>query len=190
MVHPVRHHFEFADYIRVEQDSEIKHEYLGGQVWAMAGGSPDHSRIATNIARALGNQLEGKPCTVFNSDLRIRVQATGLATYPDVTVVCGSIELDPEDPTRHTVINPRVLIEVLSPSTEAYDRGEKLDHYRQLSTADTIVLVAQDQRRVEVWRRASGGWQAQSFDRGPIELATIACQLDVDQIYRDPLARS
>src|SRR5439155_18899105 len=100
------------------------HEFLDGVVWPMAGGSPDHAGIAANVARLLGNQLAGQPCRVFTSDLRVRVKATGLGTYPDVTVICGQLEFDPEDPKRHTVTNPRMIVEVLSPSTEEYDRGE------------------------------------------------------------------
>lgn len=100
----------------------------------MAGGSPEHAAITANVTRLLGNALEGRPCRVYSPDLRVRVQATGLATglatYADVTVVCGRLELDPEAPKRHPVLNPKVLVEVPSPSTEDYDRGEKLGSNR------------------------------------------------------------
>ena len=189
MVQPVRQRFDFPEYVRVEQDSAVKHEFLGGQVWAMAGGSPEHARIATSIARLLGNQLEGRPCAVFSSDLRVRVQSTGLATYPDVTVVCGQLAFDPEDPTQHTVINPKVVVEVLSPSTADYDHGEKLEHYRQIASLAMVVLVAHDQRTVEVWRRDGEAWSQEIVHApGIVELSAIDCRLAVDEIYRDPLA--
>lgn len=189
VVQPVRQRFDFAAYVQLEEDSSIKHEFLDGVVWAMAGGSPDHAGIAANIARLLGNQLVGQRCRVFTSDLRIRVKATGLGTYPDVTVVCGELELDPDDPKRHTVTNPRAIVEVLSPSTEDYDRGEKLDHYRQIAALEIVLLVAYDSRRVEIWRRAGTEWSGSSVeDAGCVELGEIGCRLPVDDVYRDPLA--
>ncbi|MEJ7729748.1 MAG: Uma2 family endonuclease [Polyangiaceae bacterium] len=188
MVQPARQYFEFADYVALEERSTVKHEYLRGLVWAMAGGSPDHARIATNISTALGNQLAGKRCAVFGSDLRVRVKATGLGTYPDVTVVCGALDLDPEDPKRHTIVNPRVVVEVLSPSTEEYDRGEKLEHYRQVPSLEVVLLVAQAETRIEVHRRAGDRWVSESATTGGVvELAAIGCRLDVDAVYRDPL---
>lgn len=189
MVQPVRQRFDFAAYVQLEEDSPIKHEFLDGVVWAMAGGSPDHAGIAANVARLLGNQLASQRCRVFTSDLRVRVKATGLGTYPDVTVVCGQLELDPEDPKHHTVTNPRMIVEVLSPSTEDYDRGEKLDHYRQIPSLDVVLLVAHDARRVEIWRRGDREWSAESVgDAATIDLAEIRCRLPLDDVYRDPLA--
>jgi Uma2 family endonuclease len=157
-------------------------------VWATAGGSPDHAGIAANIARVLGNQLVGRRCRVFSSDLRVRVKATGLATYPDVTVVCGQLEIDPDDPKHHTVTNPKVLVEVLSPSTESYDRGEKLDHYRQIVSLEMVLLVAHDARRVDVWRRTDTEWIHHVAEGGTVAVDPIECQLPVTEIYRDPLA--
>lgn len=114
----VRQRFDFSDYLSLEENSTVKHEFLGGLVWAMAGGSPDHARIAANITAWISAQLAGRPCAVFSSDLRVRVLATGLATYPDVTVVCGPLEFDPQDPKAHTVTNPALIVEILTPSTE------------------------------------------------------------------------
>src|SRR5690606_2499369 len=116
----------------------------------MAGGTPDHGAIAANLIASIANRLRDKPCRVYTSDVRIRVQATGLATYPDVTVVCGQEQTDPEDPKRATLINPQVLVEVLSPSTEDYDRGEKLSHYKSVPSLQEIVLVAHEERRIEL----------------------------------------
>lgn len=188
MVAPVRQRFDFEAYVALEQGSPIKHEFLAGVVWAMAGGSPEHAATAANIVRLLGNQLEGQRCRVFSSDLRVRVKATGLATYPDVTVVCGQLELDPEDPKGHTVVNPKMLVEVLSPSTADYDTGEKLDHYRQIDSLEVIMLVAHDAHSVDVWRRTATGWDHQIVvEGGTIEVAPLRAELSVAEIYRDPL---
>lgn len=184
----IRQRFDFTDYVLLEESSTVKHEYLGGLVWAMAGGSPAHARIAANVATLLATQLAGKRCAVYSSDLRVRVAATGLATYPDITVVCGHLELDPEDIKQHTVINPSVVVEVLSPSTEEYDRGEKLLNYQQIPSLREVVLVAQDEPRVEVWRRGEGGWFLVPTSDGPARLATLDCQLPLASVYADPLA--
>ena len=132
-------------------------------------------------------QLRGGPCRVFSSDLRVRVLATGLATYPDVTVVCGALELDPAN--RDTAVNPRVVVEVLSTSTEKYDRGVKLQHYRQIPALAAVVLVWQRERRIEVWEReADGTWAARASGPGETaSIATVACTLVVDEVYRDAL---
>ena len=114
---PARQLFSFADYVLLEEMSTVKHEFLDGEVWAMAGGTPDHAAIAGNVFALLTTGLRGERCRVFTSDLRIRVRGTGLGTYPDASVVCDSLELDPEDQKGHTVLNPTVLVEVLSPSS-------------------------------------------------------------------------
>jgi Uma2 family endonuclease len=190
MTAPARQLFDYRSYVLLEDGSAIRHEFLDGEVWAMAGGSPEHAAITMRVGRLLGNQLEGLPCQVYSSDLRIRVTETGLTTYPDVSVVCGSLELDPEDPRGHTVLNPTALIEVLSPSTEAYDRGEKLAHYKRIPSLREIVLVAQGERRVEVWSRsASGEWmrrECHGAERPTLE--ALRCELPLDDVYRDPLA--
>lgn len=189
MVAPVRQRFDFEAYVLLEQGSPVKHEFLDGVVWAMAGGSPRHAAITSNIARALGNQLAGQRCQLFTSDLRVRIKPTGLATYPDVTVVCGALELDLEDPSRHTVTNPKVLVEVLSPSTEDYDRGEKLEHYRQVPSLEMVLLVAQEAHRVEAWTRTPNGWSSTSYEDGStVDGKPLGCRLDVEVIYFDPLA--
>lgn len=163
----------------------MRHEFLDGVIYAMAGGSPAHAALAARVIRQLGPQLEGKGCEIFTSDLRVRVAATGLATYPDVTVVCGQLERDPEDPA--TVLNPIVLVEVLSDSTAEYDRGEKLDHYRRVTSLREVVLVAHSAPMVEVWLRAeNGSWSNEGRGAGEtVRLPSIGCSLVVDDIYRD-----
>ncbi len=189
MSEAARQLFSFYDYILVEEMSTIKHEFLDGQVWAMAGGTPEHAAVAAKVISLLDRQLEGQPCRVFSSDLRIRVQATGLGTYPDASVICGHLELDPEDPKRHTVTNPRVLVEVLSPSTADYDRGEKLTHYQQITSVEDIVLVSHEARRIDVWSRSGSDWKLSTVEEtGTIKLSSVSCELSLDEVYRDPLS--
>jgi Uma2 family endonuclease len=183
------HRFSFEEYVQLEQDCGIKHEYAHGHVYAMSGGTPEHAGVAANITRLLGNALDGKPCRVFSSDLRVRAQATGLGTYADVTVICGGIELDPADPKAHTALNPTVLVEVLSPSTEDYDRGDKLGQYKQIPSLLEVVLVAHDRREVEIVRRElDGSWSRHIAGAGGLaRIASLDCDLAVDAIYHDPL---
>jgi len=189
MVQAAHHRFTFEDYVRLEEDSSVRHEFAAGQVWAMAGGTPEHAGITANVARLLGNALEGRPCRVYSPDLRVRVKATGLSSYADVTVICGKVELDPEDPKRQTVLNPTVLVEVLSPSTEEYDRGEKLQNYQQIPSVAEVMLVAHDRVEVEIFRRAPDGtWSRHAaIDGETVKLGSLACELPVRDIYRDPL---
>lgn len=192
MLQAARQRFTFAEYVRLEEHGSTKHEFLAGEVWAMAGGSPTHAALAANLIAALTNGLAGRPCRVYTSDLRIRAPS-GLATYPDVTVICGRVETDPEDPTAHTVTNPAALFEVLSSSTEAYDRGEKLAQYKAIASVHTIGLVAHDAQRVEVWTRAEsdGRWELAIHQAGQAsetaERPRLGMKVEVTAIYRDLL---
>lgn len=190
MSHPAHGFFSFDEYLLLEEDSRTKHEFLDGQVWAMAGGSPEHAAIAMNIGTLLGNALRGKPCRTYSSDLRVRVEETGLGTYPDLAVICGQVELDPHDPRRQTAVNPKVLVEVLSPSTEDYDRGEKLGHYKRIPSLAEVMLVAHDRREVEIVRRESDGtWSREiAAGDGVAYLRSLDCRLPVSDIYFNPLA--
>lgn len=165
----------------------MRHEFFDGEIYAMAGGSREHAAISANVMLSLGAQLRGRGCQVHSSDLRVRVLETGLTTYPDVTVICSKAELDPED--RHTVVNPVLLVEVLSPSTAVYDRGEKLAHYQRIPSLREVVLVAHDERLIEVWRREGlGTWQRSEARSGTVALGAVNATLDVDEVYRDELA--
>lgn len=188
MANATHHRFSFAEYAALVEDSGVKLEFLDGQVWAMSGGSPAHARISANISALLRAALRGKPCAVYNPDLRVRSKATGLGTYADVTVIHGAIELDPEDPKQHTALNPRVVVEVLSPSTEEYDRGGKLDHYKTIPSLQEIVLVAHDRRAIHVVRRgADGAWSTEAT--GDVtKLHALDVELALDDVYEDPLA--
>jgi Uma2 family endonuclease len=178
----------FAEYLALERAGDTKHELVNGEIFAMAGGTPEHGRLAMSVGRLLGNQLLGRPCGVFSSDVLIRVLATGLGTYPDISVVCGKIERDPED--HDVVTNPVVLVEVLSDSTERYDRGEKFAHYRRLPSLQEYVLVSQHEPRIEVFRRNADGktWTLHVAEASEsAALASIGCQLSVDEVYANPL---
>jgi len=177
----------YAEYAAAESKSAIKHEWLNGEVFAMAGGTPEHAGLAASVIGELRSALRGHPCRVFSSDLRVKAQATGLGTYPDASVVYNKLETDAEDP--QSIVNPTVLVEVLSDSSEAYDRGEKFAHYRRIPSLREYVLIAQHEPRIEVHRRNEfGRWELYEAGAGEsIELASVGCQLSVDDVYRDPL---
>lgn len=179
----------YAEYIELEEKSPARHEWLDGVIYDMAGGTPDHAGLALTVGRLLGNQLEGKRCRVFSSDLKIRVLATNLGTYADISVVCGQLERDPDSNT--AVTNPTVLVEVLSDSTEAYDRGEKFAHYRRIPSLREYVLVGQSKPLIEVHRKNEAGLWVLVAEAGAGEqaaLESIGCALSVDEVYLDPLA--
>lgn len=178
--------YTFAEYLAMEAGSDTKHEYLDGEIYAMAGGTPEHSALAANTIGELIVALRGRPCRVYTSDLRIRVRATGLGTYPDASVVCGPLELDPED--KNTVTNPVVLVEVLSESTEAYDRGEKFRHYRRIPSLRDYLLVSQDEALIEHYTRNDDGTWTLHEVRPPESVRlSIGCELPVAAIFRNPL---
>ena len=182
--------YSYDEYRRFEETNPARHEYLDGQILAMAGGTPAHARLQGTLLFLLERQLEDRPCQPFPSDLRVLVRATRLATYPDVTVVCGPIETDPDDP--HAVVNPTVLVEVSSDSTESYDRGEKLKHYVQIPTLREYVLVSHRERRIDVHRRGHDDtWGMLQSGHGDIvTLSSIGVELGVDEVYdRSPLTR-
>jgi Uma2 family endonuclease len=180
------HHYTYADYLALEAASNVKHEFLAGEIYGMAGGTPEHAALSVAVSGALLAQLRGTPCRVYSSDLRVRVMATGLATYPDVTVVCGEAARDPESVT--TVVNPTLVVEVLSDSTLDYDRGEKLEHYRQIASLEAVLIVWHTQRRIETWTRSGSRWTHDDAGAaGSVVLATPACTLSVDDVYRDAL---
>jgi len=180
----------YPQYLAAEASAEVRHEYLAGEVWAMAGGTIEHGALAAAIGRELGGALRGKPCRVFSSDVRVRIAETDLATYPDLSVVCGSLATAPDD--EDAITNPIVLVEVLSDSTEAYDRGAKSAHYRRIASLREYVLVSQAEPRVEVFRRSEGGrWELIEARPGEtIELASLGVELDVAALYENPLERA
>lgn len=172
-------------YLQLERQAEYKSEYYDGEIFAMAGGSPEHSLVAANVTRELGQQLLEKPCRVYNSDLRVHTSET-LYTYPDVTVVCGEPQFSDEN--GDTLLNPTVIVEVLSPTTEAWDRGGKFEQYRQRESLQEYVLVAQDRPHVERFTRQSNGQWLLSEVNGlesAIGLPTIGCELALALVYHN-----
>jgi Uma2 family endonuclease len=184
---PSEAYVTFEDYVAAELDSETKHEWLDGVVYAMGGGTFEHSRLATNVASILRTKLAGR-CTVLNSDAMLYVRETNLATYPDVSVVCGPADL--QKVTRggkvigEAITNPALIVEVLSDSTESYDRGEKFAHYIQLPSVKEYVLVDPRERRIEIFRRPRrrGHWQRDVAHAG--ETVTLLGEtFPVDDVY-------
>lgn len=177
-----------AEYVAREATSEVKHEFINGEVYAMAGGTLEHAAIAARLTRELGAALAGKRCEAFNSDARVHVQSTGASFYPDLSVVCGKAESPKEDP--NALANPVVLVEVLSEGSEAYDRGAKAGHYRRLSSLREYVLVSQAEQKIEVQRlNERGVWELHFFGPGErVELTSLGVSFAVDAVYANPLA--
>lgn len=185
MAAPVRQHsFTPEEYLAQERKAEYKSEYIAGQKVAMSGVSREHSLINGNIARVIGPQLLDRPCEVYVSAMRLKVTALGMYTYPDTVVVCGDARF--EDEQVDTLLNPTLIVEVLSPSTEAYDRGAKFGYYRQLPSLQDYLLVAQDQMLIEHFAREDEGWLlTETADLSEIvQLPSIACELPVAEVYR------
>ncbi len=176
------HRYTYAEYLAYERDSGLKHEYDNGEILAMAGGSRRHNALASRISAAL-EEGRGAGCVAFQSDQKVRVLATGKATYPDATLVCGPIEGDPADPSGATITNPTLLVEVLSASTEQEDRGSKWQHYQLIPSLQEYVLVSQSETRVERYRRLpSGAWEYNDVTAGSIELQSGA-RIDLAKLY-------
>lgn len=176
--------FTAEQYLALEDVSETKHEYYDGVIYNMAGGTPDHNLISTNMSTALNNALADTPCRVFDSDMRILVEEEDLYTYPDVSVVCGKLQLAPK--SKLTLTNPLVLVEVMSPSTRAYDRGQKFKFYKKIRSLQELVLVESDRAHVEVLRRVPRGqWTIDIYNGldAVAVLKSIECEIPLRQIY-------
>jgi Uma2 family endonuclease len=172
------------DYLRFERASQTKHEYYAGTIYAMTGAKEPHNLVAGNMHASLHSQLRRKTCRVYQSDMRVKVVATGLNTYPDVVVVCGQPQFT--DTTHDTLTNPIVLIEVLSPSTERYDRGMKAQHYRTIDTLQDYILIAQDRYHVEHYSRQTNGlWLFEEATQieAHIFISSIDCIVNLTDIY-------
>lgn len=180
----------YADYVALERAAEAKHEYVDGRVYAMAGGTPEHARLAQAIGGELRQALRGRPCATFSSDLRVKIVATGRATYPDVTVVCGPLERAPDDDA--AVSNLAVIVEVLSDTTETDDRSEKWAHYQRIPSLREFVLVSQKRARIEVYSRDPSSPDVWRYrDHGPgatVQLPSLDVTFALDDVYADPLA--
>lgn len=172
------------EYLVLERAAAYKSEYFRGEVFAIAGASPSHVLIVTNIVAALHGQLRQSPCSVYSTDLRVKVGASGLYTYPDVVVICGEMLFD--DALKDTVLNPTLIVEVLSDSTKDYDRGEKFEQYRKIPSFVEYVLVAQDHCHVEHFvKQTNGDWLLSETERitAVFNLLVLDCTLRLADIY-------
>ncbi len=175
--------FTPQEYLALERNSETRNEYYNGEIFAMAGASREHNLIVANLLRDIGIQLEDRPCESYPSDMRVSIEATGLYTYPDVTVVCGEPRF--QDREVDTLLNPTVIIEVLSPTTEAYDRGDKFRHYRRIDSLREFVLISQDRIMVERYTRRGNDWVLSDLTDPDqvLKLESIGCRIPLGRIY-------
>ncbi len=175
-----------AEYYALERVAEHKSDYFAGEIFAMAGGNTRHSVIKTNLVGEVRSLLKGRRCGVYDSDQRLKVKSTGLRCYPDATVYCGPLNYDLEDSQKETATNPTIVFEVLSESTEAYDRGFKAESYRSLDTLKAYVLISQDRPHVEIQERLTDGtWRlswAAGLD-GIVRLPDIEVELPLAELY-------
>jgi len=173
------------EYLALERKAVVRHEYFDGEIYEMAGASEEHATISSNVNASLNFQLKKRPCKSYQSDLRVHIPATNLYTYPDVVVVCGKPQLL-EDVHLDTLLNPTLIIEVLSPSTADYDKGAKFDYYRTLESLREYILVWQDKKRVARYtKQIDGSWLLRDFigEDAEINLDSIDCTLSIEDIY-------
>lgn len=186
MVDVARKRATYAEYMTFTDTSEIKHEYIAGDMVAMAGGTIAHGRLIAEMAGLVRDALKGRPCIVLPAEVRVRIRAADRATYPDLHVVCTAVEADPDD--THAVVNPTVIVEVLSDSTADADRGDKFADYRRLRSLREYVLVSQHERRIDVYTRDGRRWVLDEYRTGEtLRLESISVALAVDDIYTDAL---
>lgn len=183
---PPRRRYTIEEYLRIESDSSQRHEYYDGEIIAMAGGSPEHSLIICNMTREIGNSLKGTPCRVYEANLRVRIPRTRHYVYPDATIVCGPIERDAEDRSGQTIVNPRAVVEVLSPSTEHLDYGRKFRQYIEFQTLQEYVIVAQHEPRAESYfRQKDGTWLFTPVAElsGALPIRSVQIELPLAGVY-------
>ena len=171
------------EYLARERAAEYKSEYRDGQIYAMSGASRPHNLLAANLSRHLGNQLDGRGCELYIADMKVRIQRTGSYNYPDLVIVCGEPRL--EDRVSDTLLNPTVIVEILSPSTEVYDRGVKFADYREIESLSDYILVAQDKILIERYTRWEDGWVITFFRQNDdiLRLPSIGCEVVFRDIY-------
>ena len=175
-----------AEYLEIERAAKFRSEFINGEMYAMAGGSMQHTFIIDNLAGALNRNFGARACRAATSNIRVRVADSGLYTYPDVLAYCGKPQL--LDGHSDTLLNPQLIVEVLSPSTESYDRGAKFAYYRQLDSLTDYVLVSQDKMLVEHWiRQTRDHWNVQYFAEPAdcIRFESVNAEIVLSQIYKD-----
>jgi Uma2 family endonuclease len=172
------------EYLAIERDVQTKHEFYQGEMFAMSGASRVHNQVTFNLALTLGSQLKDRDCTAYVNDMRVKVSATGLYTYPDVVVTCEKPKF--EDSVLDTLLNPQAIIEVLSESTEKYDRGEKFAQYRQLPSLREYALVSQERPHIELFTKTDAGvWMLTEAIglESTIDIPTIACRIALADVF-------
>lgn len=171
------------EYLLRERQAEYRHEYVAGQIVAMSGASRRHNLISFNMAREVSSRLKGRPCEGYAADMRIRLEGASFYTYPDIVAICGEPRF--EDSGLDTLLNPTVLVEILSPTTAAYDRGEKFAYYRQIASLQEYVLISQDHIRVELYTRQGDLWLYRALETPDetLHLDSIDCHIPLTEIY-------
>jgi Uma2 family endonuclease len=183
-----RVHYTYAQYLAIEEEASVRHEYLDGEIYAMAGGSPDHAALAASLIKVIGAQLP-PGCRMFTSDLRVRIPDTGLSTYPDAAVICGRTLRATDDAL--AVVNPLLLVEVTSPSTEEYDRNEKLRHYKHIPGLREVLIASHRAPHITLHRREESGWSVLTAEHGGVlTLVSVAARVAVDDVYSEALEDS
>jgi Uma2 family endonuclease len=176
--------FTPEEYLALERKSDAKSEYFAGEIFLMAGASERHNLVVANLIAEWRTQLKNRPCKVYPSDMRVKIADSELYTYPDVTVVCGEAEF--EDDQKDTLVNPTLIVEVLSESSEAYDRGKKFEYYRRISSLSDYLLIAQDKPEVEQFvRQADEKWLYSAYSglQSTVVLDSIQCELLLREVY-------
>ena len=183
---PAARQLTYAEYRALEEASDAKHEFVDGEARAVSGGTPEHARLQARMTTLLSLALANKPCEPFSSELRVHIAATRRSAYPDVTVICAQVEHADADPRAAT--NPTVIVEVLSPNTEADDRGEKWAHYQTIPSLRHYVLVSQHRPRLEVYTRTDLGWHyAEALPGSTLTLSAIDAAIPLDELYASRL---
>lgn len=178
-----RPHYDYSDYLRSLEMSELKLEYCDGVIYAMAGGTPAHAQLSAAIIVALHRVLP-RSCRLATSDMKVRIEASDLSTFPDVSVVCGPAATSTLD--THAITNPTLLIEVTSRSTEDYDRGDKLSHYEQLPALRAVLFVSHRSRSITLVERSDSGWVEREFRAGEqVAIKTPEIAFAVNDVYDD-----
>lgn len=172
--------YSYEDYLRTLEGSDLKLEYSAGVIYAMAGGTLTHASLSARLIRLLDAALAGR-CRVMTSDAKVRVEASDLTAFPDASVVCGEVRTSPID--AHALVNPTLLVEVTSRSTEAYDRGEKLAHYQSLSSLQAVIFVSHRERLVTVVSREGGKWDEQAVDHGDVIIRHLDVRFPLSDVY-------
>jgi Uma2 family endonuclease len=177
-----RHSLTYGEYREIERVSPVKHEFANGETYAMSGAKASHNRVAANLVTELSSALREQPCLVYTSDMRV-LTADETATYPDVSALCGEPRF--LDNSEEDLLNPTFVAEVLSPSTEAYDRGDKFAHYRTLPSLQDFLLASSSRPELELYSREADGWKLRTFGPGQVlELRSLGCSIEVNEVYR------